>query len=143
MRILLLLMMVTVSLCFADDPSAQIPDVRLEHIEKRDTGGEIIAYVDTDYRGKVRSMQKVRFKKKDGSGWGMWQTFFVDGKAVMCEQDDADGKSQTISFFRDGMVCEMFRRHQDGSVEPVSSAELTKFLRTGRTVHESDGGGAR
>jgi hypothetical protein len=128
MRYPLLFLVAAVSLCFADSPPTQIPDVRTEHVEKRNANGDIIAYVDTAYRGKERSLQKVRFKKKDGSGWGMWRTYFVGGKAVMQEQDDADGKSQTISFFRDGMVCETFRRHQDGSVEPVSNAELAKFL---------------
>ena len=127
MKYSLLFLIVAVSPCLADSPLAQLPDVRTERVEKRNANGDIIAYVDTAYRGKERSLQKVRFKKKDGSGWGMWRTYFVGGKAVMQEQDDADGKSQTISFFRDGMVCEMFRKHQDGSVEPVSSAELAKF----------------
>ena len=116
-----------VSLCLADSPPAQLPDVRKEYVEKRDANGEIIGYVDTTYRGKERSLQTVRFKKKDGQGWGMWRTFFVGGRAVMLEESDDNGKSQTISFVNDGNVCEMFKKHQDGSVEPVSSAELAKY----------------
>jgi hypothetical protein len=128
MRYSLLFLVAAASLCLADGPPPQIPAVRTEHVEKRNGNGDIIAYVDTAYRGKERSLQRVRFKKKDGTGWGMWQTYYVGGKAVMQEQDEGGGKSQTISFLNDGTVCEMFRRHQDGSVEPVSSVELTKFV---------------
>jgi hypothetical protein len=136
MKCTLALFAVAVSVCIAADsppesPKAEPPQLTQEHSEKRDEQGRVTAYIDKFYRGndrvrKERILQTVRFAKKEG-GWGTWRMFYVDGKVVVVEADDGDGKPPTVALFKDNVVYEMFRRRSDGSVEPLSSLELARF----------------
>jgi hypothetical protein len=121
----------TFSLCLADEtpiakPLAQSLELRTEHEEKRDSDGKVNAHVDTVYRGNVRILVTHKLLTKSKYGTRLIRAYFAEGKDVMDEIHYDDG-TQVIRLYKDDILCEMFRRKIDGSVEPVSSEELAKL----------------
>ena len=81
------------------------------------------AYVDTVYRGNVRVLMTVKMLTKNEYGIKMTRAYFAEGKDVTDEIYYDDG-TQVVRLYKDGVLCEMFRRQNDGSVEPISSEEV-------------------
>jgi len=105
---------------------AQASDLRKEHEEKRDNTGKVNAHVDTVFRGNVKVMLTITLLTKNKSGIQISRGYFANGKNVVDEIHYDDG-TQVIRLYKDDVLCEMFRRRRDGSVEPVSSEELAKL----------------
>ena len=68
----------------------------------------------------------VKMLTKNKYGIKMMRAYFADGKDAVDEIHYDDG-TQVIRLYKDEVLCEMFRRQDDGSVEPVSSEELAKL----------------
>jgi hypothetical protein len=131
MKHLLPFIVAAFTLCLAGGQSneklpARSSELRKEHEEKRDQDGKINAYVDTVFRGNVRVLMTVRTLTKNKYGIKMTRAYFAGGKDVVDEIHYDDG-TQRISLYKEDILCEMFRRQGDGSLEPVSSEELVKF----------------
>jgi hypothetical protein len=115
-----------------EDLKPELPQVRKEHKEKHDNEGNVIAYIDTVYRGNERVkneriLQTVRSRRKVDGDWVMARTFYLDGQMIMTEVDEGNGTTSVICFLKDNKIFEAFRRQTDGTVEPVPSVELAKL----------------
>jgi hypothetical protein len=128
MKHLLPFIVAAFTLCLAGGQSnekspARSSELRKEHEEKRDQDGKINAYVDTVFRANVRVLMTVKTPTKNKYGIRLTRAYFADGKDVMDEIHHDDG-TQMIRLYKDDILCDIFRRQMDGSVEPVSSEEL-------------------
>jgi hypothetical protein len=114
--------------CRPADQGAQpeLSQISKKHREHRDTNGEVDGFTDTFYRGKERILIQAIYTKPTESGIRMWQEYVLDRKLVVKEMDYGDRKPPVVLLYRDNALYEAFRRHADGSVEPISSDELTK-----------------
>ena len=113
----------------ADTPSEHgqgaLPQVSKKRHETRDASGEVCAYAETFYRGGERILIQATYTKPQPSGIKMWREYMVGG-TVLKEMDYGAAKPQIIWVFQNGAVHEGFRRHPDGSVEPMTGEELAK-----------------
>lgn len=122
------------SVCLAVEPTekssqAPPPEIRKEHKEYRDKDGQLTATIEKTFRGKDCILRTVVHKTKDGrfAVGGCQRIYSVGGKLVLFENDfDGDGIIDEITVCRESADCEIFRRHPDGSIEPVSSEELAQ-----------------
>ena len=119
------------AICFADDTTntnetVQLPELHKEHHEWLGPEGTT-RYRDDIYRGKEQILRTVKFQNETTKTWETLQYFYIGGKAVMFENYDGDGKSQTITLIKDDQTYDKFQRQQDGSLEPLSSKELAKL----------------
>lgn len=131
MKYVLSILTAATAVCLADGraeqtPSTRLPEIRKVHREHRDTNGEVSAYTDTFYRGEERILIQATYTKPTKSGIKMWREFVVGRTTVTKEMDYGDDKPRLILVYRDGALYEAFRRRADGSVEPMSSDELSK-----------------
>jgi hypothetical protein len=131
MKYALLFAVMAFSLCPAggqpnEKSPAQPSELRKDHEERRDKDGNVTSYIDTVFRGNVRVMVTHKMLTKNKYGIQMVRAYFVDGKDVVDEIHYDDG-TQVIRLYKDDVLCEMFRRQGDRSVEPVSSEELAKL----------------
>jgi len=112
-------------------PGSSIPEISVKHHETEDKDGTVLATVDSFHRGTNHILDIITYKKAHGpySVGGGWRIYRIGGEPVLLEdhkKPDGDvelrvyGKSSDLSDF------EEFARHPDGSVQPVSSKELTK-----------------
>jgi hypothetical protein len=126
MNRLLAIVFVAVSGCCAvSPPGAKLPALRVEHHEwLAQPGGT--DYRDDYYRGNQKVLRVVRFQNKITKTWETWRFLYIDGKAVLFEDDKGDGK-QSISLIKDNSTYDQFTRQPDGSFAPVSSDELDKI----------------
>ena len=60
------------------------------------------------------------------SRFGQEHPLYIDGKAVLFEDDKGDGK-QSISVIKDNSTYDQFIQEADGSLKPVSSDDLTRI----------------
>lgn len=127
MKYSLILLALTLSPCFADGPPGDgakpVAELRKEHEETRGADGQVSRYIDTVYRGKECVLRTLRFAKKNKYGIQMSRAYFADSQEVVDELYYDDGTT-VIRLYNKDILREMFRRKQDGSVEPVSSEEL-------------------
>jgi hypothetical protein len=115
----------------ADAPSGQsaLPQITKKRHEHRDANGRVDAFADTFYRGVERILIQATYTMPKPSGIKMWREFVVDGKTVLKELDYGKRKPQMVWVYRDGSIYEAFRRHADGSIEPIASEDLAKARR--------------
>jgi hypothetical protein len=126
MKRLLAIVLVAVSGCATvSPPSSKLPALRVEHHEWAENPGEPL-YRDDYYRGSQKVLRVVRFQNKKTKAWETWRFLYIDGKAVLFEDDKGDGK-QSISMIKDNSTYDQFTRQPDGSLAPVSSDELDKI----------------
>ena len=104
----------------------KVPELRKEHKEVRDGAGNLNASIDTFFRGAERVMVTVKQLPTNKYGIKKTRAYFANGKDVVDEICYDDG-TQVIRLYKDGDLCEMFRRQVDGSCEPVSGDELAKL----------------
>lgn len=129
MKHIILVAISSAFICAAADPqttntTARLPEITTKHREWKAEGR--IRYRDEVYRGKERILQTVRFQMEGTNTWQTWRFFYIDGKAIMFEDDHGGVKPATISLLKDNVTYAEFTRQQDGSLKPLSSEDLAK-----------------
>jgi hypothetical protein len=120
------IVLVVVSGCSTGSRDAgKIPALRVEHHEWSAQHGES-HYRDEYYRGSQKVLRVVRFQNEKTKAWETWRFLYIDGKAVLFEDDKGDGK-QSISVIKDNSTYDQFIQEADGSLKPVSSDDLTRI----------------
>ena len=142
MKYSLLVLAVTASLCLAGNQSdkstnGSASELRREHEDKRDKDGQVVACIDTVYRGKERILSTVTITKRSKYGVRVVRAYYAGGKEVFDELEYDDGRPQMIRLFKDDMLSDEFKRKPDGSVEPVGSKELAKIQAEQRELMET------
>lgn len=114
--------------CFGQDASGITN--RVTEID-RDKDGRVDVRIETAYRGKTKVMMTMSHRTQQGVMAVQSRSYYADGKLVMVESDeDGDGTLESITTFRPGTdEFEMFTRHDDGTVRPVSTQRLDSIKR--------------
>lgn len=143
MKLNFLILFTSVSICVggeSDVTPAQVPPTKIttKQREVRD-GGQVIASVETVYRGKDRILDSTKYMVARGNyaAGGRFRIYRVGGKPVLLEEDyKGDGNVTIRVFGRSGSLedFEVFKRQSNGSIEPVSSAELARLKREDREM---------
>ena len=136
MRWLLLAICTVAARCMAEDPPApQVENfasaVTTNRHDMRDTDDRLIGTTESVSRGKDRIMVTAQFTGQqpgDVAGSG-WRTYYMHDKPVMMETFGKGGSTGVIVrvYGNDFDDFEVFKKHADGSVTPVSSEELDKL----------------
>ena len=131
MKAILPLFLAAVTACAADAPAdnSAPPPISKKRHEHRDAGGKVDAYAETFYRGGDRILIQATYTTPQPNGIRMWREFLVGGHTVLKELDYGDTKPQMVWVYRNNALYDAFRRHADGSVEPMTSEELAKAKR--------------
>jgi hypothetical protein len=142
MKYSLLILAVAASLCLAGNLSDEsinghASELKREHEDKRDKDGQVVAHIDTVYRGKERILSTITLTKKSKYGLRVARAYYAGGKEVLDELEYDNGRPQTIRLFKDDVLYEEFQRRPDGSVEPVSGEELARIQAEQRGLMET------
>jgi hypothetical protein len=111
--------------CTGTQPGGNVPALRVEHHEWP-AQHEKTRYRDEFYRGSQKILRVVRFQNEKTKAWETWRFLYIDGKAVVFEDDKGDGKP-SMSLIKDNSTYDQFTRQPDGSLLPVSSEELDEL----------------
>ncbi len=141
MKLTILIFGITSSLCLAGGSLGQKPDskpseIRTVREEKKDANGHVSASIDRVYRGEEQILMTVRLKQNH-YGVRTIRSYFAQGKIVLEETDYDDGRPQMIKTYRDDVLCEIFRRHSDGTIKPASADELAKLKSSQKDLLQS------
>jgi len=118
-----LLLLVTATICHAADTSSITN--KITEID-RDKDGQIDNRIETVHRGEAKVMMTMSRLNAKGELKAYVRSFLVDGQLRMTESDeDNDGFFERLCLYApDTGSMDLFKRQPDGSVTPVSAAEL-------------------
>ncbi|MCW5551270.1 MAG: hypothetical protein KIS67_03785 [Verrucomicrobiae bacterium] len=123
MKTILLLLLLLAVTCHAEDTTGITNKV--SEID-RDKDGKVDVRMEMFYRGKTRVMMTMSKRSTSGEMAIVSRSYLAGGELRMTESDeDGDGFLETVYFHAsDSDEIEVFKRHADGSVRPVSTSVL-------------------
>jgi len=142
MRIFIILILFCASVYGADTVTTNtVGDITTKISERTAADGQPEVRIETVYRGKIKVLQIVSHRNKQGTLAVVSRAYFVDGKLHMVESDDDhDGFFESVAVFNPATGdFEMFIRQADGSVKPMPTESLDAIKKKKAAADESLG----
>lgn len=116
-----------------------VGDMSTRSSERLGKNGKPDLRIESVYRGKVKVMQTISHRNRDGALAVILRSYLADGKLLAVESDDdEDGTLETVTVFDpDNHHFEMFSRQPDGMVKPVSTRKLNSLKKQKAVADES------